>query len=174
MRRIALAVLGFCIMGFSVPLTSNTAAAGEYYRSYSGHSGHAGYSRGNVRYSSSCCYRKVVRIERKVNYVRVDTGRRHGYYAPRYRSSNYYGSPYRPAVYSQPYRTPVYYGRPDRYDGGEYAGRPSGYRVNYSGNYGGGYSGGYSGPYADRCVVRRVRVSDGYGGWDWVRSRVCY
>lgn len=154
MRRIALAVLGFCVLGLTSLFVQGTASAGEYYRGY------AGYSGGNVWYSSSCCYRKVVKHVRKVRYVRVDDGYRDGYYAPRHRSSYYDDGSYRSAVYSEPYRRPYDYGRPYRYYGGT-----NGYRVSYGGYYGG---------YADRCTVRRVRVSDGYGGWVWARSRVCY
>jgi len=160
MRRIALAVLGFCVLVLASPLTSNPAAAGEYYR------GHAGYGGGDVRYSSSCCYRKVVKYVRKVSYVRVDDGNRDGYYAPRYRSSYYYGSPYRTAVYAEPYRSPAYDARPYRYDGGGYEGGASGDRVGYGVSYGDRYAGS--------CTVRRIRVADGYGGWVWARSRICY
>ena len=167
MHRIALAVLGFCVLVLASSLTSNPAAAGEYYR------GHAGYSRGNVWYSSSCCYRKVVKHVRKVRYVRVDDGYRQGYYAPPRNQSYYGGGPYRSTVYSEPYRGAYYTGRPYRYDGGGYDGGASGYRVGYGGSYG-GYAGGYGSSYADRCTVRRVRVYDGYGGWVWTRSRVCY
>lgn len=167
MRRMALSVLGLCVFGFFSLLMPNSASAGEYY------GGHAGYSGGNVWYSSSCCYRKVVKHVRKVRYVRVDDGYRHGYYAPPRYQSYYDGGPYRSTVYSEPYRGPYYTGRPYRYFGGEYAGGVSGYRVGYGVSYG-GYVGGYAPAYADRCTVRRARVYDGYGGWVWTRSRVCY
>lgn len=161
MHRMAMKVLGLAALLFAAAFASNAAQAGEYY--YGGY----GYRAANVATSSSCCYRKVVRYVRKVSYVRVDDGYRDGYYAPRYRSSYYDGSPYRraaysepyyrPAVYSEPYRRPYYDGRPYRYDGAYYDGyRP--YRVSYG----------------DRCTVRRVRVADGYGGWVWASSRVCY
>ncbi|HWK93855.1 MAG TPA: hypothetical protein VNR39_00390 [Pseudolabrys sp.] len=161
MYQMATKVLGLAALLFAAAFAPSTAQAGEYYRD-----GY-GYRTGNVSYSSNCCYRKVVRYVRKVSYVRVDDGYRDGYYAPRYRSSYYYGSPYRraaysepyyrPAVYSEPYRRPYYDARPARYDGTYYDGyRP--YRVSYG----------------DNCTVRRIRVSDGYGGWVWARSRVCY
>ncbi len=160
MYRMARMIFGLVALLFAAPFVSNAAQAGEYY-----HGGY-GYRSGNVSYSSNCCYRKVVRTVRTVRYVRVDDGYRHGYY-PRHHRSYYYGSPYRtvryrepyyrPAVYSEPYRRPYYDGRPYRYDGAYYDGyRP--YRVSYG----------------DSCTVRRVRVSDGYGGWVWARSRVCY
>lgn len=156
MHRLLLAILGFLVFGFASLLSSRNVAAGEYYD--------GGYvTRGAVSYSSNCCYRKVVRTVRTVRYVRVDDGYRHGYYAPRYRSS-YYDTPYRHSYYGEPYRSAQYYGRPYRYDGGGY----------YGGYYGGyGVSRvGYG--YGESCTVRRVRVSDGYGGWVWARSRVCY
>ncbi|MFA6265717.1 MAG: hypothetical protein WC670_08395 [Pseudolabrys sp.] len=173
MRRIALTILGLCLLLTLSLVTSNNATAGDYYY------GRSGYRGENVRYSSNCCYRKIVKVVRKVRYVRVDDGYRHGYEAPRYRSSyysdpyrstyysepyrgTYYNEPYRTTSYSAPYRGPTYYGRPYRYDGGEYYGGTGGYRVGYSAGYG------------DGCTVRRVRVADGRGGWVWARSRVCY
>lgn len=161
MHRIATMVLGLGAFVFALAFAPNAVQAGEYYH------GSNGYRGGTVAYSSNCCYRKVVRYVRKVSYVRVDDGYRHGYYAPRHHRSYYHDSPYRsvsyrepyyrPAVYSEPYRRPYYDGRPYRYDGGYYDSyRP--HRVSYG----------------DNCTVRRVRVSDGYGGWVWASSRVCY
>lgn len=161
MRRTATMVLGLGAFVFAWAFAPSATQAGEYY-----HGGY-GYRAGTVAYSSNCCYRKVVRYVRKVSYVRVDDGYRHGYYAPRHHHSYYQGSPYRsvsyrepyyrPAVYSEPYRRPYYDGRPYRHDDAYNDGyRP--YRVSYG----------------DSCTVRRVRVSDGYGGWVWASSRVCY
>ena len=161
MYRMATRVLGLAALLFAAAFVHSTAQAGDYYRD-----GY-GYRAANVSYSSNCCYRKVVRYVRKVSYVRVDGGYRDGYYAPRHRNSYYDGPPYRtvefrepyyrPAVYSEPYRRPYYDGRPYRYDGSYHDGyRP--YRVSYG----------------ESCRVRRVRVADGYGGWVWATSRVCY
>lgn len=100
--------------------------------------------RGDASYASNCCYRKVVRYVRKVSYVRVHE-------APRYRSSYYDSGPYRPVVY----RT---YSDPYRYDGGAYYRGYAPERISY----------------ADPCTTRRVRVADGYGGWVWATTRVCY
>ncbi len=162
MHRMATRGLGLAALLFAALFASGAAHAGEYY------DGGYGYRTGNVSYSSNCCYRKVVRYVRKVSYVRVDDGYRDGYYAPRHRSTYYYGSPYRtvdyrepyyrPASYSEPYRSPYYDSRPYRYSGGDYDGGYRQYRVSYG----------------DGCTVRRVRVADGYGGWVWASSRVCY
>lgn len=156
MHRILLMIPGLLVLAFASLLTSTHVTAGEYYD--------GGYvSRGAVSHSSSCCYRKVVRIVRTVRYVRVDDGYRHGYYAPRHRSS-YYGTPYRSTYYGEPYRSAYDYDRPYRYDGGGY----------YGGYYGGYGVSRVSYGYGESCTVRRVRVADGYGGWVWARSRVCY
>ena len=92
MRRIVFAVLSACVL-VALGVLASPAKAGDYYE--------GGYQRhrhaDNVWYSSKCCYRKVVRHERSVRYVREDYDRpyhRNGYYdRPRYRSS-YYDRPY--------------------------------------------------------------------------------
>lgn len=63
---------------------------------------------------------------------------------PRYRVSYYDESPYRTAAY--------------RYDGAAYHDGYKAYRVSYG----------------DACTSRRIRIGDGYGGWVWATSRVCY
>lgn len=144
MSRAILAVLGLgaLVLGaFSIPAT-----AGEYYGG-----GYNGYrTGGNVWYSSSCCYRKVVRHERRVRYVRT--------YGDGYNGGGYYngGGAYRSTYYSPPRR---YYGDRVVYS--------SGYRGGYVNSYNDGYGGG------ERCYARGVRVGDGYGGWVWSRTRVC-
>ena len=153
MRSFATGILGLFALSISPILASNSAAAGDYYG--------GGYrSSGNVWYSSSCCYRKVVKHVRKVSYVRADNGYRDGYYAPRYRNS-YYDRPYRSTVYREPNRGNHYYGPSYRYSGSDYYGGGDGYRV-------------YRSSYNDHCTTRRVLVADGYGGWVWSRSRTCY
>lgn len=115
MRRVAFALLCSCVL-VSIPLLSIPAQAGGYYAG-------GGYSGDTVWYSSSCCYRKIVRHERSVRYEPVYG--ENGYYG-----SGYYGRPY-------PYYAPRrYYGRPYRY--GYYDLGPRRYV-----NYGPGY---YSGP----------------------------
>lgn len=171
MRQIAVAILGICVIA-SLALFSGTAKAGDYYNGgYSGYSGYynggyrysgyrsgySGYRSGTVSYSSSCCYRKVVRHVRSVRYVRTDDGYRNGYYG-------------------QPYRNTGYYGRPYRYSNGGYynGGYGGGYYNNgYNGGYG-VYRAGYNGGYASNCTTRRVRIGDGYGGWYWTTTRSCY
>lgn len=154
MRRILLTILGLLIGGTLSVAASKNVTAGEYYN--------GGYvTRGAVSYASSCCYRKVVRYVRTVRYVRVHDRVYGGSYAPPYRSS-YYGTPYRTVYDGEPYRGPNYYGQPSRYSGGEYFGGYSADHVSYRVRYG------------ENCAVRRVRVADGYGGWVWATSRVCY
>ena len=154
MRPIPLLIFGFLAFGFASLATSHSVVAGEYYDDGYG-------TRGVVSYSSNCCYRKVVKYVRKVSYVRVDEGYRHGYYARPARTS-YYGTPYRTVAYGETYRGASYYDRPYQYSGGEYYGGTSAYRVGYGERYG------------DNCTVRRVRVAGPYGGWVWGRTRVCY
>lgn len=92
MRRIVFAVLSACVL-VSLGVLASPAKAGDYDED--GYRRHRHSS--NVSYSSSCCYRKVVRHERSVRYVRVDEERsyeRHGYYDRPYRSS-YYDTPRR-------------------------------------------------------------------------------
>jgi len=139
MRQFAFAVLCSCLL-LSLGLFSAPAQAGDYYGG--GYYGH----RGNVWYSSSCCYRKVVRHERSVRYVRTyDEG-------SYYRSG--YDRPYRHGYYDRPYRSRYYYGESRRY-------------------YGGGYYTGDAG-YGDGCYRRSVRVADGRGGWVWGTRSSCY
>src|SRR5262245_17081400 len=92
MRWFAGMALGlFSLLSLSL-LTSGTVAAGEYfYGNGGGYGGYGSYGGGNVWYSSSCCYRKVVKHVRRVAYVRSFGD---GYYAPRYRSSYYDGGGY--------------------------------------------------------------------------------
>jgi hypothetical protein len=125
MRRVVFALFCFCVLAaFAIP--SIPAQAGGYYSGGgyygSGYYGQPSYG-DQVWYSSSCCYRKIVRHERSVRYEPVFGG--NGYYG-----SGYYGRPY-------PYYAPRhYYGRPYRY--GYYDLGPRRYV-----NYGPGY---YSGP----------------------------
>ncbi|HET7598236.1 MAG TPA: hypothetical protein VFK15_14990 [Burkholderiales bacterium] len=92
-------------------------AGGGYYgaRYYAG--GVYGSPAGDyVWYSSSCCYRKIVRHERSVRYERVHAGGAYyggaGYYdpPPYYAPSRYYDRPYRYGYYVDYGRS--YYGSP--------------------------------------------------------------
>jgi len=73
MRIIAFA--GFCACLFAFALPAAPAQAGGY--------GIGVHGPGHVWYSSSCCYRRVVRHEREVFYVRA------GAYLPR--TAGYWG-----------------------------------------------------------------------------------
>ena len=142
--RIAILCLSVLVLlGVAAP-----AKAGDYYGYRNG-----GY--GNVHYSSSCCYKKVVRHATTTRYVRVDEDRSY------YRGSGYY---------DQSYRSSSYYDRPRQYvDDNSYAPR------RYVGYDNGGYSSDYSGysAYGQSCYDRRVRVDDWRGGWVWSTTRVC-
>jgi hypothetical protein len=81
MRAFVYAALCWCALAFG--LSAGPAQAGGY----------GGYREGQVWYSSSCCYRKLVRHQRDVFYVRA------GAYIPGY------AYPYRRAyAYAAPYR----------------------------------------------------------------------
>lgn len=150
--RIAILCLSvLVVLGVAAP-----ANAGDYYDYGYRNSGY-----GNVYYSSSCCYKKVVRHATTTRYVRVDDDRSY------YRGSGYY---------DRSYRSSSYYDRPRHYvDDSYYAPR------RYVGYDNGGYSSGYSGyssytgysAYGQSCYDRRVRVNDWRGGWVWGTKRVC-
>lgn len=155
MRIAVLCLSVLALLGVVVP-----AKAGDYYDNGYRTSGYR-----NVYYSSSCCYKKVVRHETTSRYVRVDEDRsyyRGGYYDRPYRSSSYYDRPRR-YVDDNYYAPRRYVG----YDNGGYSGYSD--YSNYS-----GYSGnpGYS-AYGQSCYRQRVRVEDGRGGWVWSSTRVC-
>lgn len=97
MSRFSIALPGLVALTvFGAAITS--ASAGDYYGG--GYYGGGYRSSGeNVWYSSSCCYRKVVRHERTVHYVRND-----GYYGGGYRDGYYGGSAYRSSYYVAPRR----------------------------------------------------------------------
>lgn len=143
MRRFAIAALLACATVF-LGFFSVSAQAGEYYDG-----GYRARHSSNVWYSSSCCYTKVVRHERRVRYVRTDDG--------------YYDRPYRRSYYSDGYA-------PRRYVSDNYAVAP---RYVDNGYYNNGYyNNGYS-SYAQTCAWRRERIYDGRGGWVWGERR-CY
>jgi hypothetical protein len=143
---------------------ASAAKAGDYYEDgYYGRR-HAD----NVWYSSNCCYRKTVRHERSVRYVRndYDDYERRGdydrpsYYGRSYRSSYYYDTPRRYDDYSY---------RSRRYDDYSYSYTPRRYAsYDYS-----AYStyGGYS-RYGDEC--RRHLMPDVFGGVTWGRRAGCH
>jgi hypothetical protein len=122
-----------CLAVFSAP-----AKAGDYYD---------GYRRGDVWYTSSCCYRKVVRHVRIVRYVRVEPYDRYGYYARPHDlgSRPYIGYPH-VGYYDRPWRRIYRYGY---------------YRARYAG-------------YADGCHYRRIPWADHRGGWVWAVAAYCY
>lgn len=153
MRRFVLAFVFACVLA-SLGFLAAPAKAGEYYGN--GYYGH----RSNVHYTSSCCYRKVVRHVTTTRYVRVDPGYRTGYYDRPYRDGSYYDRPYRSGYYDRPYR-PAYVDAV-QYDDGY------GYGLGVRRNYGGAYA------HAEDCTRRRVRIPDGRGGWVWGVKRVCY
>lgn len=100
------------------------AAAGDYYyrHGYAGGAYYGGHTR--VWYSSSCCYRRIVRHVKSVRYVPVYRHRAyyHGY--GRYYGHSYYLRPYRAHYSYYPHRYAVqqvgYY---DSYATGCYWGR---------------------------------------------------
>lgn len=130
-----------------------------YRRSYERY----GYDRPRARsvwYTSSCCYRRVVKHT--------------AYYERKYRPhhAGYYGRPNRYGYYDRPYYRDRYYGgtyrygayRPAYYDSGRYY---SGYREN-------GYDAYNTVSYGDTCASRRVPLADGRGGWVWGLKTNCY
>jgi hypothetical protein len=121
-----------------------------YYRSRYSDDGYYRPRHRNVWYSSNCCYRKLVRHERSVRYVREDYGYRSSYYDGGYSRRSYRSGYYERPSYRQRYYSD-YYQRPYR----SYRYSNAGY-LSY-----------------DNCYGGRVRVADGRGGWVWGR-RVCY
>jgi hypothetical protein len=102
MRCVAFASFCFCVVAPFAVSTMPAQAGGAYYgaRHYAG--GVYGSPNGDyVWYSSSCCYRKIVRHERSVRYERVYGGG--GYYGAGYYGGGYYDEPY--------YAPSRYYGR---------------------------------------------------------------
>jgi hypothetical protein len=173
MRRTVFAYLGSCVLvclGL-IAIPAAPAKAGDYYTSGSGYYGDGYYGdrsyrprHRNVWYSSSCCYRKIVRHERTVRYVPTDSGYRSSYYDDGYYRRHYRSSYYNDGYYHHSYRS-GYYDRPyyrHRYYSDYYARPYRSYRY---------YNAGYSS--YDSCYRGRVQVRDGRGGWVWGR-RVCY
>jgi hypothetical protein len=178
MRRLASAFLSACLL-LGLAVFARPAQAGDYYYGdgYSHHYYHPYYDGGyyhprrhaRVWYTSSCCYRKVVRHVRTVHYERVDEG--YPYYRHDDYRYGYYGHPYHHAYYEHPYRH-VYYGHPyyrhryydyRRYDN-DYRYRP--YRSYYDAYDSAGYS-----RYAE---CRLKPLPDGHGGFLPSRKAGCY
>jgi hypothetical protein len=63
MRPIAFAFVCSCLL-VSLTVVATPAQAGDYYDGYR-------HRHGKVWYSSKCCYKKIVRHERSVRYVRT-------------------------------------------------------------------------------------------------------
>jgi hypothetical protein len=172
MRRVAAAVVFVCVL-VSSGLTASAVRAGDYYEDgYYGRR-HAD----NVWYTSNCCYRKVVRHERSVRYVRTyDEDRsyeRRGYY-----ERPYYERPYRSSsYYNRPYRSSSYYGSPRRYDDYSYTRRRyDDYSYSYAPRryvsdsyYGYSSYAGYSN--YDKCRLRPM--SNWPDGYVWSVRAVC-
>ena len=100
MRRVAFAVLAACVLAIAASFTG-AAKAREYYRYDDGYRVQPYHRNVRVWYSSSCCYRRIVRHERTVRYVPVE---RYGYGGRRYRYG-YYDEPRRYRRYAPAYRT---------------------------------------------------------------------
>src|SRR5579885_2652653 len=184
MRRILFALLCACAF-LSPALVTGPAQAGYWYRGddyYGGgyyHSSYYGdgyyrrhysYDDGDYYrprhyagtwYTSSCCYRRVVRhtawYER--TYRSAYYGDGYYYHRPYYRYGyDGYYRPYRYGYYDRPYyRDYSYYHRPYRYS--YYDDRPS--------YYGGYYAAGYYGWRGAYAGCGRIRIPDGRGGWVW-------
>ena len=176
--RNAFAVLCSCVL-LVFCFAVSPASAGEYYNGY-----YPRY-RGNVWYSSDCCYKKIVRHVREVRYVRTWPVRRYGCCGPDYGPRYGYGPyrPYREGYYApyRPYRE-GYYGRPASYTevyvgpARRFEGYPPGYPGPryYNGRYGNGYDAYNSADIpAVSCHWRRTPVLDGKGGWVWGFKRAC-
>jgi hypothetical protein len=109
MRRVAFAVFATCVLAVAASL-AGAAHAGDYYRyDDDGYRVRPSYRSASVWYSSSCCYRKIVRHERTVRYVPIerhryvdrayrygsyDQPRHYRHYAPAYRTSRWIESVY--------------------------------------------------------------------------------
>jgi hypothetical protein len=196
MRRLASAFLYACLL-LCLAVLARPASAQDYYYGdgYTHHYYHPYYDGGyyhphrhsQVWYSSSCCYRKVVRHVRTVHYERVDEGYpyyrddeyryggyerpyHHYYYEHPYRYGTYehpyhhayYGHPYRYGYYEHPYYRHRYYDY-HRYDN-DYLYRP--YR-----HYDLGYDSVGYGRYA-QCRLKPL--PDGHGGFLPSRKAGCY
>lgn len=168
--RTAFAILCSCVFLSLAALVP--AQAGDHYGDgydRGGYHGGGGYHRSgydrpryrsNVWYSSSCCYKKVVRHVRQVHYQRIyresyydrPYRHRHGYYDRPHRYG-YSDRPYRESYYQRPYR-PAYYDAPRSYDRG--------------------YDAYNSASYTERCYRKRVPLGDGRGGWVWGHKTTCY
>lgn len=144
MRHAAFAVLSSCVVAFTALLVG-PALAGDYSRYDGGYDSPRPY-RGNehVWYSSSCCYRRVVR--HAAHYEQID---RYGYY-DRPRHSGYYGRHYGYGPYERSYRYSDY---------PYYRSRTVSNWRDASGD--------------ESCHWRRTQVFDGRGGWVWGTRRVC-
>lgn len=138
MRSVVLCVLSWCVFT-SLAFLSGPAKAGDDY---------ANHPRRNVRvwYTSSCCYRKIVRDVTTVRYVRVK---------PRHRA-------YR-ASYYRPYR----YGRSWRHYRARYH---YGYRYWPRWRYVGVLYANYVPP-PDCRLVRIAGIDD---TWVWARRAGCF
>lgn len=165
MRRIAFAILCSCVLA-ALGFPTSAARAGGYYDD--GYYRHRYYDdgyyrhryRGHVWYSSKCCYKKIIRHERSVRYVRIDRWRHHGYYGRPWRYG-YYERPYRYGYYDRPYRPAYYYDAPRYYNDSYWSPGYDAYNA-------------VSAAYTDSCYRRRVPIGDGRGGWVWGLKTNCY
>jgi hypothetical protein len=163
-RNIRFLVVAACAP-IVIGILAGPVNAGDYYDS--------GYRREwrsvDARYSTDCCYRKIIRHWRSVRYERVYEPPRRRYYPRRYGEDTLPDRPYR---YSGDYYAPrrdvsESYSAPRRYISETYVPRR-------------GVSQSYYGPpryaeyrsYGDDCRLRRLW--DGQGGWVWGIRRGCY
>jgi hypothetical protein len=138
MRAVVLCVLSWCVFT-SLAFLSGLAKAGDNYATDPQRSV-------RVRYTSSCCYRKIVRDVTIVRYVRVK---------PRYRP--YRAGYYRPYRYARPWR---------RYRARYYLGYHYWPRWRYVGVRYANYV-----PPPDCWLVRITSIDD---TWVWARRAGCF
>lgn len=144
MLRIAYVILYSCLIVFA-GLIASPASAGHRDDGYNRDVSYRPQRAGRAWYSSSCCYRKIVRHVRQVRYVEVKPPRKkQAGRKPhrRYRDDGYYDRPDDRVSY---YDVPPRYVEDDDY---------------------------VAGP--DRCRHRRVRVLSDDGGWVWALTARCY
>jgi hypothetical protein len=137
MRRVVLGVLCCCVLA-SLAIVGSSAKAGDDRADHP--------HKVRVWYTSSCCYRKVVRDVTIVRYVRVK---------PRYR--RYRASYHRPYRYDRPWR----HYRVRYSDGYRYWPRWRRAGVRYAN-------------YVPPPDCRLVRVADLDGTWIWARRAGCF
>ena len=144
MPRIAYVILSSCLVAFAA-LGASSANAGGHDDGYTRDVTLRPHRVVRVWYSSNCCFRKIVRHERKVRYVRTPPPR------------------YRPADESEPPRYRRHDGKHER---------P--YRQTYDvPRHHAVADNGYGGR-VEHCHRKRVRVLGADGGAVWALTARCY